>query len=288
MLIHAKTKFKNLTGIGYGLVAFFLMAIYGFITKVATSNASSIWINFFTYLTACFGMFIVYGWNRNFHTLKTERFNYHAARTLFGLAASFLYIFSLSHISLVNATQLFNTAPLFIPFLAIFLLKEKPSQIVIWATFIGFIGVAFIIKPNMQILDDPWSLVGLSAGFSLAIAFTLIKMLSSTEPVNRIIFYFFGLSTLLQIPLLQFAGPLPDFQILLYSCIAGLSFLIAQLFLVHAYELASVSNVSVFQYSTVIFIGLFEWLFHHYIPSLSDATGILLIIMAGIIIVRNR
>ena len=267
------------------LLAFFAMAVFGILTNQAYQSGGAIWVSFLTYATATVGItgFILpYG----FSFLKPQKTSYLIGRAVFGTAASFLYMLSLHYIPIVNATLLFNTAPIFIPLLMVLWLKKTISRKVWGAVFLGFIGIAVIIKPGLSLFTDPGNLLGLLSGASLAVAYLLIKLLTATDPGYRIIFYYFALGTLLQVPLLFFAGSFPDSHSLMYACLSGAALLAAQFALVKAYTYAEAYQVGIYQYCTVVFVGLIEWLVWGHTPGLADLLGMILVALAGIWIIR--
>ena len=278
---------KLVKGSLLALLAFFAMAVFGILTKQAYQNGGAIWVSFLTYATALLGisaLIIPHG----FSLLKPNNTSYLIGRAVFGTAASFLYMLSLSYIPIVNATLLFNTAPIFIPILMVLWLKKTISKQVWGAVLLGFIGIAIIIKPGLSLLTDPGNLLGLFSGISLAIAYLLIKLLTTTDPGYRIIFYYFGIGALLQIPLLFFAGPFPDSQSVLYAVLSGIALLAAQFALVKAYTYAEAYQIGIYQYCTVVFVGLIEWFVWGHTPGLADLLGMILVALAGIWIIRSN
>ena len=143
------------------------------------------------------------------------------------------------------------------------------------------------VKPSFSILEQPANLIALASGISLAIAYVLIKLLTATETRIRIVFYYFCVSAFLQLPLLLIAGPVPVLACWLWSAAAGLMLFFAQLALVQAYHCAEVQQVGVYQYASVVFVGIIEWFLGGPTPSTSELLGVLLVIVAGILIIRK-
>lgn len=268
------------------IIGFFFMAVFGVLTKEAYVNDSGLWISFITYAvstTLLFPFVLVKG----LHALRSEHYAYHFCRAAFGCAASLSYMLSMHYIPLVNSTLLFNAAPIYLPILAIVLTKAEVSKRTWFAIFLGFVGVIIIIKPTLQILQQPGDLIGLASGISLAIAYFTIKLLSSTDPSFRIIFYYFFLSVLLQLPLLFWAGDFPPVHAVLYASLAGLSLLLAQFFIVEGYRYAPVSKIGVFQYTSVVFVGLLNWIIWGTLPTLSEVLGVFLVVLAAYFIMSS-
>lgn len=266
---------------------FFCMAVFGILTKVAYDNVSGIWVSFITYAAGTL-LLLPLVLSKGLNFLHSDHFKYHFLRAAFGCSASFLYMLSMHYIPIVNATLLFNTAPIFLPILAIFFMNEKVTWFIWLAIFLGFIGIMIIIKPNEEIFKQYGDLIGLASGICLAIAYLMIKLLSATDPSLRIVFYYFFISLILQIPLLFFAGNIPPLKETLFAALAGLSLLSAQFFIVEGYKLAPVSKVGVFQYTSVVFVALLEWMLWKDVPDLSDLLGFLLVATAGYFIIRSR
>lgn len=269
------------------LLAFFCMAVFGILTKQAYQTGGAIWVSFITYAIATLGisLFIL---PKGISFLKPEKTSYLIGRAVFGTAASFLYMLSLRYIPIVNATLLFNTAPIFIPLLMVLWLKRSIAKEVWGAVILGFIGIAVIIKPGLSLLTDPGNLLGLFSGIFLAVAYLLIKLLTVTDSGYRIIFYYFVIGMVMQLPLLLFAGPFPSTEAILYAGLSGLALLAAQFALVKGYMYAEAYQIGIYQYATVVFVGLIEWLLWGHTPGLADFLGMILVAFAGIWIIRSN
>lgn len=276
---------KLIRGSVFALMAFFSMAVFGILTKLAYLEAGAIWVSFITYLVGTLILlpFIAF---HGMVSLKSNHYTYLISRGIIGCAASFLYMLSMKYIPIVNATLLFNTAPIFIPLIAMIWLKAKVSRNTWLAIVLGFIGIVVIVRPTEEIFTQPGNLVALASGISLAMAYLLIKQLTVTDTNFRIVFYYLFVSTIVQIPLLFFAGPLPSIESCFWATLSGIALLLAQVALVRAYTYASASQVGVYQYSSVVFVGIINWLIWGDIPSKLDLLGVILVIIAGAIIIR--
>ncbi|MFA6916515.1 MAG: DMT family transporter [Parachlamydiales bacterium] len=275
-----------ITGSLYAIVAFFCMAVFGILAKMGLESSPVVWVSFLAYLTGTL-VLVPFIATYGLEYLKSEHYPFLIGRALFGTAASFLYTISIQYIPIVNGTLLFNTAPIFIPLLSIIFLKARLEKSLWLAVLIGFIGIIIIIKPTAAIFTQTGNLVGLASGMSLAIAYLLMKLLTNTDPGIRIIFYYLGIGTLVQAPLLYFAEGYPTLEGSIYAIISGLMLVIAQLALIKGYHYADASQIGVYQYSSIVFVGLIEWMFWDNVPPLSDLLGILLVAIAGMIIIRN-
>lgn len=269
------------------LAGFFCMAVFGIFTRTAYQHGGAIWVSEITYIVgslACWPLIAISGGGKS---LQSSQYGKLFARAAFGCTASFLYTLSLRDIPIVNATLLFNAAPIFIPILAVVWLKIPVLRSAWIAVMLGFVGITIIVKPSSDILHEPSNLIALASGMSLAVAYVLIKLLTATETRIRIVFYYLFVSSILQLPLLLVAGPVPEVECWLWSSAAGGMLFLAQLGLVQAYRYAEVQQVGVYQYASVVFVGLIEWVLGGPTPSISELFGVILVVIAGIVIIRT-
>lgn len=269
----------------FALAAFFFMAVFGILTKLSLESSSFIWTSFIAYLSGTL-VLTPYIASQGLNYLKSDQYPKLLSRAFFGTMASFCYTMSLPYIPIVNSTLLFNTAPIFIPILSLFFLHAKITKSIWIAVALGFLGIILIIHPTSAIFTQTGNIVGLLSGIFLAIAYLTMKILTNTDPGARIIFYYLGIGAMIQAPfLLWFEAP--DAFGLVYASLSGLALLSAQILLATAYRFAQASEVGIYQYASVVFVGLFQWIFWKDIPSSGELLGALLVASAGALIIRN-
>lgn len=270
----------------YAILAFFCMALFGVMTKAGLKGGSAFWVSFIAYLTGTLALLPLI-LQRGFSFLQSKYTPSLIGRAVIGTIASLSYTIAIYYIPIVNGTLLFNTAPLFIPLLSTLFLKTKVERSTWAAVLVGFLGIIIIIKPTEAIFTQTGNLIGIFSGISLAIAYLIMKSLTATEPGLRIIFYYLAIGTLLQIPALFFLPSLPNVESCLYASLAGLFLLIAQLLLVRGYLYATASQIGVYQYTSVAFVGLIDWIVWGAVPTTGEFLGIVIVTLAGIIVIRS-
>ena len=219
-------------------------------------------------------------------SLKTKHFPLHLVRSGFGMAAMYSFFFSLGHIRLGDSMLIKSTIPLIIPFVSAFWLREHITSRVILAGVLGFAGVFLILEPTG---DTNWvSLVALFSSLMAAFAFVTIRKLAATEPPLRIVSYFaiFGMS-ISSIPLLWNWQTPTTVQFLLLLGI-GLTTTIGQLLLTRGYQNAPASSVGIFTYTSVPFGSFVGWLFWQELLDKNSFVGAVLIVLAGLIVLRTK
>ena len=219
-------------------------------------------------------------------TLKTNHLPLHLVRSGFGMAAMYSFFFSLGYIPLGDSVLIKSTIPLIIPFVSAFWLKEHITSRIILAGGLGFAGVFLILEPAG---DTNWiSLIALFSSLMAAFAFVTVRKLSATEPPLRVVSYFaiFGL-TISSVPLIWNWQTPTKIELLLLLGI-GLTTTIGQLLLTRGYQNAPASSVGIFTYTSVPFGTFIGWLFWEELLDKNSLVGAVLIVLAGLIILRTK
>jgi drug/metabolite transporter (DMT)-like permease len=268
-------------GVLLTVLAFLSVAIMSAFGKAATKSVSSGVLVFFqnSISLVLLTPWIVRGGIGN---LQTEHFWLHFVRGVSGLLSQYFMFIALNYISLVDAVLLVNAAPLFIPLVAWIWLKHGVSGRLWFSLVIGFVGIVLIIQPGRDVFSWATSLA-LVAGIFSAIALVTVGRLNITEPSTRILFYYFLISTVLTVPLLITEWSTPEPIAWIYLIGIGLTMAIAQLLLILAYEQASPSRVSPFNYSVVVFSGIIGWIVWNEVPNTLSILGTILVSAGGIL-----
>lgn len=206
---------------------------------------------------------------------------FYLLRAVFGLCGFYLFIWAAGLGSLVDATVLLNTTPVFIPLIGVLVLGKQISLKLWGAIALGFAGLLLVVQPNADLLREPANLLGLGAGLSAAIEFLSVRWLSQRQsPLAQTLYYLLiGALLLMPIALWQWQ-PLNVETIKVVLAAAG-AFLTFQLMLVKAYSFAEPHQIGVFQYSSVIFAALIGWFAFTEVPNSVALLGMALIVIGG-------
>ena len=223
--------------------------------------------------------------------LKTQHFTGHLTRSLVGVSAMYCYFWALAHMPLTEAFLVKLSAPLFMPLLALWWLKEPAGRYSWLALLIGFAGVAVILLPQGSSNGADWPLhavlIGLLGAVLAAAAKVTIRSMSSTESSQRIVFYFGVISATVSLPaaLLDWR-PVPV-EIWGWLALLGVIASAGQLALTKAYRMAPTGKIGVYVYSAVIYGALMGWWFWDEIPLWTTWAGAALIVAAGLVNLRG-
>jgi drug/metabolite transporter (DMT)-like permease len=219
--------------------------------------------------------------------LRTDRLGLQIFRSVAGSVCQLLFFFAVQKISLMDSVLLSNAAPLFIP-LVVWVWLRKSVQPMVWVSLlIGLLGICLIIKPGPELLSNPASLIALTAAVFSAIALVATNRLSETEPSLRILFYNFGVSTLLLLPVCFLVWKMPSLSQWLLLLGVGGFYAATQYLIILAYRQASAAEISPFNYTVVIFSGILGWVFFGNVPDWISVAGTLLICAGGILCIKT-
>ena len=206
----------------------------------------------------------------------------HSWRAIVGLTAMYGFFYAIAHLKLSNAMVFTYSSPIFIPLIAWLFLKEQVTTTMLIAAALGLIGVICVAKPDSGMFNKI-SAIGLSASFLAAMAFVTVRALTSTEPPERIVFYFCLIGAMLSaIPMFWMIRPY-TLKELAFLIGAGLLANISQIFMSYAYKLAPAGQIGPVNYIAIIFAGTWGFLLWGETPDLSSLIGFGFIILAIIL-----
>ena len=188
------------------------------------------------------------------------------ARSIFGGVGMILNFWAIDHIGLADSNILNKMSPFFAIIVSIIVLSEVPNIVEVLAVVVAFIGAAFVVKPTTGLASIP-ALIGLLSGLGAGIAYTFVRKLGKHGERGQVIVAFFSVFTcLLCAPFsaINFQ-PMTAKQ---WLCLlgAGTVAAIAQFAITAAYKFAPAKEISVFDYSQVIFASIWGFLVFDEIP----------------------
>ena len=221
-----------------------------------------------------------------FHVSKGNRLDL-LLRSAFGTAGLIANFYAVDKLGIADANMLNKLSPFFAIILSIFILKEIPSVFDIVTTITAFIGALFIIRPTGTFSSFLPALIGLFGGFCAGTAYTFVRKLGKKGVHTPVIVFAFSLfSCLVTLPFLIFNyEPMTPLQLLILI-LAGASASLGQFSITLAYKHAPAKEISVFDYTQVIFAALLGLAFFGEIPEAYSIIGYTLII--GVAVVRWR
>ena len=201
------------------------------------------------------------------------------ARCFFGTMGIVCNFYAVDRLGIADANMLNKLSPFFAIVLSIFILKEYPKRVDIIATIIAFIGAIFIIRPTGVITEIGPALIGLLGGFGAGTAYSFVRKLTQNKVKTPVIVFYFSLfSCLVTLPfLISDYAPMTLGQ-LICLLMAGVSASLGQFSITTAYKYAPAKEISVFDYTQVVFAAILGIIFFNELPSIYSFIGYVIII----------
>ena len=204
-------------------------------------------------------------------------------RSMFGTIGILCNFYAVDHLVLSDASMLNKMSPFFAILCSYFVLKETITPVQGGAVLFAFIGALFIIKPTLSNMDLFPSMIGLLGGLGAGTAYTMVRRLGQTG-INKtvIVLFFSSFSCLVTLPFLIFDyHPMSGLQIAALIG-AGLAAAGGQFSVTNAYCFAPAREISVYDYTQVIFSALLGFFLFGQVPDLLSLVGYVLICGTGI------
>lgn len=193
--------------------------------------------------------------------------------------------YAVDHLAQSDASMLNKMSPFCVILFSYLILKEKLTHWQVLAVVTAFLGSLFVIKPTFSNLQLMPSLIGLLGGISAGFAYTQVRILGLRGVKSTVIVAFFsGFSCLAMLPffILDY-HPMTLSQLVILIC-AGLAAAGGQFGITKAYTYAAGREVSVFDYTQIIFSTLIGFLVFDQLPDGWSFLGYTLIIAAAVFV----
>ena len=274
-----KDKYK---GIFYIILAAFGFAFMNLFVKLA-GDLPAIEKSFFRNLVAVFFAFTVMKKEKIPFTIPKGTGKYIFFRSLFGTIGIFANFYAIGKLYIADASMLNKLSPFFAIIFSYFLLKEKIKLYQFACVLTAFVGALFILRPGFDSVATFPAFIGLLGGMGAGLAYTNVRMatkLGARGPL--IVFCFSVFSCVCAIPFIIFDHqPLTWWQ-LVSLLMAGLSATLGQFSITAAYTYAPASELSVYDYTQIVFAALLGMIFLGEVPDVINILGYLIICGAGI------
>ena len=203
-------------------------------------------------------------------------------RSLCGTLGLICNFYAIDKLPISDANMLNKLSPFFAIIMSTFLLKERASKAEWGFVITAFIGSLLVIKPSFSV-QFLYAMIGMLGGLGAGIAYTYVRRLGmrgERGPVIVMCFSLFSCLVTLPFVLLNYR-PMTATQ-LLCLLLAGLCATGGQFSITAAYTFAPAKEISVFDYSQVVFAALLGYLFLGQLADGLSYLGYLIIIATAV------
>ena len=203
-------------------------------------------------------------------------------RSLCGTIGLICNFYAIDKLNIADANILNKLSPFFAIIMSAFILKEKANKVEWLCVVVAFMGALCVIKPSFQ-MQSVYAMIGMLGGLGAGTAYTFVRKLGKNGvPSPVIVLCFSVFSCIVSVPfmLLNFV-PMTAKQLILLL-LAGISAACGQFSITKAYTKAPAREISVFDYTQVLFAALLGFLFLEQIPDQLSFLGYAIIIGSAV------
>lgn len=264
-------------GILFIIGAGFCFALMTFFVRMA-GDLPTIQKAFFRNVVAVFVAFVLLLRSKQGFRIQKGSIPGLLARSFFGTCGILCNFYAADHLHIADASMLNKLSPFFAIAVSYIILKERANAVEWISVVLALIGAAFVVKPTSGV-TSLYGLVGVAGGLAAGLGYTFIRYLGKRGERGPVIVLWFSLfSCLATAPALLFDYHPMSGEQLLYLLLTGLSATGGQLCITKAYTKAAAKEISVFDYSQVIFAAILGWIFLAQLPDVYSWIGYVIII----------
>ena len=205
-------------------------------------------------------------------------------RAVGGSVGIFGNFYAIDHLVLSDAAILNKMAPFFTIVFSYFFVKEKVKPLPFIAIIIAFLGSMLIVKPSLDFSQTLPTFAGFMGGVGAGLAYASVRKLGSLKCNGKIIIIFFSaFSMLLSVPYMLVSFDPMSLKQFLCLMAAGVCASGGQFTVTAAYYHAPAREISIYDYSQVIFSTILGFIFFGMLPARYSVMGYVIIISMAIL-----
>lgn len=268
-------------GILYIIMAGLFFALMTFFVRMA-GNLPTMQKAFFRNAVAAVAALFLLARSEEGFKIKKSSWRDLFLRSFFGTMGLICNFYAVDRLAIADANILNKLSPFFAIIMSYFILKEKANKTEWLCVVVAFIGALFVVKPSMD-MQFVNAMIGMLGGFGAGVAYTFVRKLGKAGERGPVIVMCFSVfSCIVTTPFLIIgAKPMSLYQIVVLL-LAGAAATGGQLSITKAYTKAPAKEISVFDYSQVVFAAALGLVFLGQIPDLMSIIGYVIIIGSAV------
>ncbi|MBQ7923867.1 MAG: DMT family transporter [Clostridia bacterium] len=268
-------------GIFFLVLSAFFFALMGLFVRLA-GDLPTFQKCFFRNAIAAIVAFILLCKSRSFK-LKKGSLPALLARSVAGTVGIICNFYAIDRLTVSDASILNKLSPFFSILFSALILREKAG----WKNWlliaVAFFGALFVVKPSFSLQTTAPALIGVLGGLGAGLAYTFVRYLGGKgERTAMIVFFFSVFSCIAVLPMTIIQFQPMEFLQVLFLLLAGLCASAAQFSITTAYSCAPAKEISVYDYSQVLFSALLGIIVLGEFPDYLSVIGYVIIIGSAI------
>lgn len=204
-------------------------------------------------------------------------------RSVFGTMGILCNFYAVDHMMVADASILSKLSPFFAIIFSYFILKEKIKPAQFGFIALAFAGMLLIVRPGFTDVSLFPAFMGVMGGLTAGAAYTYVRVLGSRGVKGPVIVFMFSTFSCLAVLPFIIADFTPmSAQQLMYLLLAGLAASGGQFSVTAAYSNAPAAEISVYDYTQIIFATILSFIFLGEVPDAISFVGYIVIFAAGL------
>ena len=268
------------------------LSITSFLAMSVAGRATTAELNVFQVLElrSVIGFFILLPLvlaSGGFAAMRTQRPLAHIARNVVHYTGQAAWLYALTLIPLAVLISIEFTTPIWTAILAVTFLGERLSRPKLAAVVLGLIGVVVIVRPGVNAVD-PGHLVVLGAAVCFGISLVLVKSLTRTDSVVRIIFWMLIIQSALGLIPAVYVWRTPSLELWPWILLIAFTGMSSHFCMARALTYADATVISPMDFLRVPLSALVGWLLYKEQIDAFTAGGALLILMGNLLNLQRK
>ncbi|MEI8701211.1 DMT family transporter [Mesorhizobium sp. ISC15] len=268
------------------------LSIASFLAMSVAGRAATAELNVFQVLElrSVIGFFILLPLvmiSGGFAAMRTKRPLANIVRNVVHFIGQAAWLYALTLIPLAVLISIEFTTPIWTAILAVGFLGERLSRPKVAAIMLGLIGVMIIVRPGAGSVD-PGHVVVLGAAVCFGISVVLVKSLTRTDSVVRIIFWMLLIQSVLGLVPALYEWRNPPLELWPWILLIAFTGMSSHFCMARALAYADATVISPMDFLRVPLSALIGWLLYHEQIDAFTAGGALLILMGNLLNLQRK
>ncbi|QPC92703.1 DMT family transporter [Mesorhizobium sp. INR15] len=268
------------------------LSITSFLAMSVAGRATTSVLNVFQVLElrSVIGFFILLPlvmMSGGFAAMRTERPLAHIARNVVHYTGQAAWLYALTLIPLAVLISIEFTTPIWTAILAVTFLGERLTRPKLAAVILGLIGVVIIVRPGVGSVD-PGHVVVLGAAVCFGVSLVLVKSLTRTDSVVRIIFWMLVIQSVVGLIPALYEWRNPPLELWPWILLIAFSGMSSHFCMARALTYADATVISPMDFLRVPLSALVGWLLYGEQIDAFTAGGALLILMGNLLNLQRK